>query len=235
MKRWTMAMLGAAAMMTAASQLSAGVIITEIMYNPATEESSPGVGEWVEIYNNSGSAVDISGWFLDDEDPGTWGAIPASTSLAAGQVAVLFDAAFTNANTFRTEWSVPVNALVIGVTWQALGNSPSSSDEILTIKNASSVTQDEVNYDDASPWPVDDGSASIYLTFGNLTDTANNSGSSWALSVVNTDFGRNPSGSTYNTSDVGSPGQIPVPEPATLGLIALGGLTMLARSRKQRA
>ena len=64
------------------------VIISEIMYNPNSNEgSSPdyiNLVEWVEIYNNGDTTVDITGWGLMDEDPsGDW--------LAAGPIPAGYD------------------------------------------------------------------------------------------------------------------------------------------------
>ena len=47
------------------------IVITEIMYNPASDETEPGVGEWIEIVNAGTSAVDLGGWVFDDEDGAT--------------------------------------------------------------------------------------------------------------------------------------------------------------------
>jgi len=49
----------------AAASARADVVINEIMYNSI---ESPDV-EYVEIYNNGATAVDLSGWYLLDSDP----------------------------------------------------------------------------------------------------------------------------------------------------------------------
>jgi hypothetical protein len=36
------------------------------MYNPTVESGSNPDGEWVELYNNSGSTVDLTGWYIKD-------------------------------------------------------------------------------------------------------------------------------------------------------------------------
>ena len=53
----------------AAGVARGGVVISEIMYNPAGPDgvtSPTPIGEWVELCNNGTTAVDISGW----RDPG---------------------------------------------------------------------------------------------------------------------------------------------------------------------
>ncbi|MEO1528344.1 MAG: lamin tail domain-containing protein [Planctomycetota bacterium] len=188
---------------------SPSIVISEIMYNPASAEPD---GEYVEIVNTGSSSVDIGGWVLDDEDTSDWGAIPAFTTLSAGQVAVIHNDVVAS-GTFRTEWGVPASALVIGVSWGSLANGPSSTSEILQLldDSATPAVIDEVNYDDAGDWPTDNGTASIYLT-----DLAsdNNVGTNWDLhdttaSPAQTPTPVNPSGPTFSTDDEGSPGLVP--------------------------
>ncbi|MDX1417767.1 MAG: lamin tail domain-containing protein, partial [Candidatus Promineifilaceae bacterium] len=42
------------------------IIVNEIMNNPAAVSDS--VGEWFEVYNTTGSAIDINGWTIEDND-----------------------------------------------------------------------------------------------------------------------------------------------------------------------
>ena len=115
------------------------IVISEIMFNPATDEGGPGSPEWIEVVNTGASAVDLGGWLFDDEDATNWGAIPAGTILNPNQIAVFFDSSFTTAATFRAEWSVPAGALVVGISWGSLANSPSPTNEILKLLNNISV------------------------------------------------------------------------------------------------
>lgn len=76
------------------SLLSYGdVVITEIMYDDTSAIDS----EWVEIRNTTGEPIDISGWYLTDDDtyPELSGEgaliVPASTIIPAGGYLVLTD------------------------------------------------------------------------------------------------------------------------------------------------
>ncbi|PQO38019.1 hypothetical protein C5Y97_07990 [Blastopirellula marina] len=184
---------------------SPSVVISELMYNPNSSEAIP-LAEWIEVVNVGPGSVDLSGWKFDDEDSTDWGAIPGGTILTEGQVAVFFDAAFTTAADFRSDWNVPASALVIGIDWGSLSNSPSDTNEILALLDGAMVQQDLVNYDDAGDWPSDPGGPSIYLT--NLSSD-NNVGTNWAQSVVGVDGAINPNGVTFDVTDVGSPGVVP--------------------------
>ncbi|MEM7313739.1 MAG: lamin tail domain-containing protein [Planctomycetota bacterium] len=183
------------------------VVISEIMYNPDSDEASPGVAEWVELVNVGSTPVDLSSWRLDDEDSTNWGPIPTGVELQPNEIIVLYDEDFLIETEFRTSWSVPASAQVVGVTWGSLANSPSSTSEILTLLDATTAVQDEVNYDDSGDWPSDnpDG-ASIYLTD---LGSDNNVGINWARSVAGVDDARNPV-SPFSVIDEGSPGFVPM-------------------------
>lgn len=199
------------------------IVISEIMYNPGSNETRNaemnGIGEWIEVVNAGEFAVDIGDWKFDDEDTGTdnnWSATPVGTILNPGQVAVFFDADFTDAATFRAEWSVPLTALVIGLTdWGNLSNSPSSVaplNEVLQLLNGSLSVMDTVNYDDANLWPTGVNGQSIYLTD---VSADNNAGHNWLRSADGVGGASIPTGPTFNsaedtTPDVGSPGSVPV-------------------------
>ncbi len=185
------------------------IVISEIMYNPASDETSPGIAEWIEIVNVGSGTVDLGNWLLDDEDATNWGPIPVGTMLSAGQIAVLFDAAFTTVATFRAEWSIPSSALVVGITWGNLANTPSPTNEMLELRDSGGELIDSVNYDDANPWPTIGGSGgpSIYLKHVSLD---NNEGSNWARSTEGVRNAISPTGPTYSTADVGTPGWLPL-------------------------
>jgi hypothetical protein len=81
------------------------VIITELMYNPASPEgraadestgepAQPNLVEYVELYNTGDEPVDLSGHRLTDED-GQTSAIPEGTTLDARKALVLYPSAQT--------------------------------------------------------------------------------------------------------------------------------------------
>ena len=206
------------------------VLVSEIMYNPAGADGANPVSEWVEIYNSGAAPVDISGWRLDDEDSSDWAPFPAETILGAGQVAVIIDSGFASAETFRTEWSVPLEALVIAGAAGTLANTASPTNEVLVLLDGLDAIVDSANYEaGANGWPTSTNGLSIYTLA--LSQAGNDIGSNWALSAVGVDDGRNPSGTTYDIRDVGSPGHIPIPEPTSLSLLAAGGFVLLRRRR----
>jgi hypothetical protein len=61
----------------------AAVVINEVMYHPISEDDND---EYVELYNRSGSAVDLGGWRLQGGISFTF---PSNTVIAAGGYVVV--------------------------------------------------------------------------------------------------------------------------------------------------
>ncbi len=196
------------------------VVITEIMFNPASSEQSPVQTEWVELYNNTDQSVDISGWYLSDED-GRTDPLPAGTIMNPHQAIVLIPGA-QSADDFQKSWGFKIRAVPVN-GWGARGmrnlaNEPDSLNEVLTLRRDDNSVSDEVNYDDESPWPVDRPEGpSIYL-LPHLVDAAkNDNGASWKRSEPNV-HGAHAAKATeeYSENDVGSPGVVLVVQHAGL-------------------
>jgi len=211
-----------------ANLCGAQVVISEIMYNPNSNEGwppdpnvpgdkgKPNSVEWVEIYNASDATVDISGWALADED-GQTGAVRDGVLLEPGEAAVLVPSSTTPA-AFHAAWGG--SFAVYPVTgWgddgiYNLANGPSADNEILRLIDADGATVDEVNYDDEGDWPSDspDG-ASIYLPHDKLDAELNDHGFNWKLSDKGIDGAKkNQPKGDFNGIDIGSPGSVPKAE-----------------------
>ena len=186
------------------------VIISELMFNPAGAEPRT---EWIEVYNRGAETADLGGWKFDDEDNTNWGTIPAGTLLPAGKSAVIYNNFFGTISeaTFRTDWKVPTDAIVVGLKWGDLANSPAPGNEVLRLQDAGQADQRVVNFDDdGTNWPAAADGPSIYLKDVTLDSTV---GTNWARSVLGNDNAVNPTGTIYAAADVGSPGVVP---PTTL-------------------
>ncbi|MEK6675035.1 MAG: lamin tail domain-containing protein [Planctomycetota bacterium] len=185
------------------------VILSEIMYNPASDESGPNDVEWVEIYNPGILAQDIGGWYLQDED-GATGVLPPGTMIDAGQ-AVVFIPSDQSVVDFQAAWGNTFDVYPLtgwNTSMAGLSNDPTSVNEVLTLRDDLNQVVDTVNFEDLAPWPTDvpDG-PSIFLIPGALDSTANDSGSNWSRSadqflgayvcIPTVDF---------DGADVGSPG-----------------------------
>ncbi len=191
---------------------SSQLVISEIMYNPNSDEDD---WEYLEVYNAGGTTIDLAGYVVDDNNGVAQEAanITAGT-IAAGTSAILYNADDITATDFTAAWG---NVNLIAVTnWSAMSLNNSGDTvgiwEDFASYTGDNVTQvnvlDNVAFDDSTPWPVDDNSASIYLT--DLT-ADNDNGANWALSI---DGGATPLFEGYTSiatngnsgSDVGSPG-----------------------------
>lgn len=180
-----------------ASAVTRGVVVSEVMYHPASEL----VGEeYVEIYNGEATSVDLTGWTLTGAVEFQFPAV----SLNAGQYLVI--AADTPA--FAAKYPIVTN--VVG-GWQ--GKLSNQSDTI-QLRDASGQQVDDVTYFDEGEWALrevgpldlghrgwvwsdahDGGGSSLELTSFGLS---NNWGQQWQASSVE---GGTP-GAINSTADV---------------------------------
>ncbi len=194
--------------------VSSGLVISEIMYNPDSDNED---WEWIEIVNTGIAPVSLQGYVLDDNDgePLTRSNI-ASGEVAPGESAILYNAESLDPNAFTAAWGTGLT-LVPVTNWSSLSNSGDRLGLWHTFTSYGggnfNAAIDEVNYEDVTPWPNDNESASIYLT---SLSVDNNIGSNWQLSQVG---GSTPAFTGYQSQpnvgnsggDVGSPGPNRIP------------------------
>lgn len=207
---------------TTASQ--ANIIISEVY---STGSSSASAADWFELTNTGTSAVDITGWAVDDSSAafGTARAFRGVTSIPAG-ASVIFAEANTAATNdaavktaFTDTWfgsSIPAG-FTIG-TYGGSGIGLSSDGDAVNIFNSSGTVVASVNF----------GAMTVGATLDNVAGIGSGNTIS-TLSVV----GVNGAFAAVVGGDIGSPGVIAaaVPEPASLGIAAVGGLMALRRRR----
>ncbi len=131
------------------------LLVSEVTYRP--RDQSTGNREWVELYNPTAEAVDLSGWYLGDGLPGEYGSglytFPPGSLLPAGGVIVIAqqsqDAGFTPhyeflIDPYRDDPSVP-NMLPAG-SWDGFGFALGDpGDEVLLLDPAMAAV-DVVTY-----------------------------------------------------------------------------------------
>lgn len=116
------------------------IVINELHYNP------PGAGdatEFIEFYNTSASAIDLSSWRMSD---GVTYTFPAGATIPAYGFLVL--AKNTNAFTATYPW-------VINVYGPYDPTSLANEGERVALSDAAGNVVCEVTYDDAPPWPTE--------------------------------------------------------------------------------
>lgn len=190
--------------MTALSA-SAAMQFTEWMYKG---------DEFIEITNTGPTAIDMTGWSFDD-DSRVAGTVSLSSFglVAAGESVIISEAA---ANDFRTLWGLSASIKVLGKNTTNLGG----SDEI-NLYNAGNVLVDRLTYTSAV--------VSTLNVSGNVPVSALglNDQSKAVLSYVGDIYG-----SRTASAFVANPGTYPaIPEPASMALLAVGGLMLTARRR----
>ena len=190
------------------------IIISEIMFNPASTEDA---WEWIEIYNAGTQTVDLTGFVIDDIN----GTAHASANINAGMVApgklaVLYNADDITAEDFGAAWGEGINLIAVN-NWAAMGLN-NSTDTIGLWENYEDYSQDHETHANvlvsASYPDIDDNSGSVFLE--NLEDQ-----SSFELSISGSS---DPLGGTAYRSldaagnsgaDIGSPGNQETMSPST--------------------
>ena len=144
---------------------AAEVIATETFVAGTTFAESD--EEWIELYNRGASAVDLSGWELDDAVNYT---IPAGTTLNPGEYLVLANASAALAAKYPS-------IRILGDYQGQLGN----NSERIQLKDARKNLADEVTYASEGRWSsyADGGGTSLELRD---PDADNSIPESWAPS-----------------------------------------------------
>jgi hypothetical protein len=204
---------------------SAGLTISEIMYDPA---SSEGAWEWVELYNNTGAAINFGGTpyvFDDDDESSMVAANITSGSIAQGGIGVLFNASGSG-NTLanvQAAWGNSVNFIPVNqwtdlsnsgdvvAVWSSLASYQAETQSAMSPRRTTTHAAATVAYNSTASagWPTNNNAGSIFLA--NLTSNPA-APSSWSRSDSNNasapqallgEVVDSPGG------DVGSPGFVP--------------------------
>lgn len=117
--------------------VSANVIFSEIAWMGTTDSSS---NEWIELYNNGGESVDLSGWFIKSGDEDI--SIPLAGSIIANGYYLIER---TDDTTVPSETA----DLIVG-----FGHGLSNSGETLILENSSSISVQTVT--SPSGWAAGD-------------------------------------------------------------------------------
>jgi hypothetical protein len=128
-----------------------GIVINELNYNSA-DEFDP--GDWLELYNLSDQAVNISGWRLFDENDSAGFSIPSTTVIAPNDCFVLCQDLAKFSQLF------PEVKNTVG----DLGFGLNNGGELILLFNGDGDLVDSVSYDDSAPWPVHpDGNGPVLI------------------------------------------------------------------------
>lgn len=207
-----------------ASLAHADVRITEVA--PWSSGNSPVGADWFELTNTGVSAVNISGWKMDDSSSSFASAavLNGVTSIAAHQSVIFVEGSAATAASFVSNWfggNVP-NGFAIGY-YSGSGLGLGTGGDGVTVFDAGGALQAKVSFgasDGVSPYQTFDNAAGLNeTTISQLSAVGVNGAFVAANSAI----------------EIGSPGTIAaVPEPETYALL-LAGLGMIgAIARKRR-
>jgi hypothetical protein len=141
----------------------AAISITEVA--PWASGNSAVAADWFELTNTGTSAVNISGWKVDDNSNSFAAslALTGVTSIAAGQSVVFVEGSAATAASFASNWfgaNVPAGFAIGYYSGSGIGLSTTA--DAVNIYNASGVLQANVTFgtsDTASPYQTFDNAA----------------------------------------------------------------------------
>jgi hypothetical protein len=144
------------------------IVITEIMYNSDDEIDS---GDWIEIYNNKNTDVDLTNWILKDEDDDHEFLFSDGAILKSGEYALIV----RDSVKFKEVYDHSVD--ILGEMDFGLAG---GSDEVRIFDNFGAII-DSVSYDDEAPWPVEADGQGYSLELIDI-ESDNSEAESWQAS-----------------------------------------------------
>ena len=199
------------------NESAAGTVIVSEVAPWASGNSTLGA-DWFEITNTGSTAIDISGWRVDDNSNsfGSSVALAGVTSIGAGESVIFIERgsavdATTLINSFKSLWfgsNVPAG-IQIG-TYTGSGIGLGTGGDAVNIYNSSGVLQTNVSFG-SSP------SSAPYATFDNGL------GATGAISTLSANGTRGAFVATNASTEIGSPGTVGgVPAPVNQAPTAIG-------------
>ncbi len=234
MKKLSLSSIAAAAALMAAlvNPAQAQVIISEVA--PFGSGTTGYAADWFELTNTGSSAVNITGWKVDDNSNAFASALAlvGVTSIAAGQSVVFLEAApaaaaATNAN-FISFWFGASGApagLTIG-NYSGAGIGLGQGGDAVNIFNGTGTVVTRVNFGVNNGPNTFDNSAGLVSTIGNAATDIN----TFSTVGVNGAFT-----SANPLASIGSPGSIaavPEAESYAMTLAGVAALAFFSRRRK---
>jgi hypothetical protein len=202
-----------------AMQANAAIVITEVA--PWASGNAPYGADWFELTNTGASAVDITGWSMDDNSA-IAGVAPLAgvTSIAAGQSVIFIEGNGSGNSAFISAWfgTTPPAGLTIG-NYSGSGVGLSTSGDAVNIFNSTGVLQASVSFGASD-------SSSPYSSFDNAAGLNNATISQLSVAGMNGAF------TAADGVEIGSPAAVPEAETYAMMLAGLGLVGFMARRRK---
>jgi MYXO-CTERM domain-containing protein len=220
----------AALVASLAGAASANIVITEAYSNGNGNAANTYQADWFELTNTGTSAVNISGWLVDDASNGT----PVAQRLALRNITTINPG--ESVIFIETNAAGSTDATVIANFRNAwFGTNPAAWLQIGTYGGSGiglGTGGDSVNIFESAAGPrvtgIAFGTATLGVTFDNAAGLGSTTLPLPSVSTLSS-VGVNGARTSLLGNEVGSPGVIPTP-----GAVALLGLAGLAASRRRR-
>lgn len=147
------------------------LLITEVYYDVDTEHGTESANEWVEIYNGTGSEVDLSNWMI--ADTANSDLLPEGTILPDNSFAII-----TNDASTAALWGLSEGTLLVTLGNTIGSNGLSNEGDAVMLKNPADETVDAVSWGtnigafNPSVLDVADGHSIMRLDIFSDTNTA---------------------------------------------------------------
>ncbi len=143
------------------------LVINEINYNSLNDSDTK---DWIELFNGTPEAVDLTGWAVSDDNDDNWFVL-SEISLAPDAYLIVTSDSLAYRSIHGSD------ARIVG----DLDFNFSNGGELIRLFNSDQIIVDSVRYDDEDPWPTEpDGDGpTLELTFPTLD---NGLSTSWAVS-----------------------------------------------------
>jgi uncharacterized protein YjiK len=199
----------------------AGLVVTEV--SPWSSGDSPYGADWFEVTNKGATAVDVTGWKVDDSSNAFASAVALAgvSSIAAGESVIFLEGDAAKVAAFRAFWLLPPGVQV--GTYSGSGVGLSTGGDAVNLFTAAGARVTGVTF----------GAATTFVTFDFNTNGLSVAGLGGAYTVggATGSPGRIATGTVQVSTDGGVSGLVPPQLSLTLGAPATFG-PFLAGSAK---
>jgi hypothetical protein len=213
-----------------ATGTQAEIRITEAM----SASGSGGTADWFEVTNYGLSAVDLTGWKMDDNSFNFANSVNllGVTSINAGQSVVFLETAapLTDIPNFRTFWGSNAESITIGSYTGSGISFGSGGDGVVLFDSIGTETTPRATFGAATT------GSSFYYAYDSSGNPSTSPNTNAIVSTVGLLDGQSTYASTNALGNIGSPGTAAtIPEPSTYALLGLGAAFVLWRMRRRVA